>query len=165
VPDEIEKFDPESLQRSVWHMRKMGMSWDAIATQINETYESELNAVQIATVYRTYMSSMVQVYGPEDRAHALALELERLNDLQESVWPIAMRGDKDGVKSALDIMKQRHKLLGLDMVDGSDKQAVANILIVGEDKVQWMEALDHGRASGTIMPGAVEDDEEDTEEG
>lgn len=43
-----------------------------------------------------------------------AIELQRLDALQASLWPDAMRGDEQKVDRVLKIMAQRAKLLGLN---------------------------------------------------
>jgi len=167
VSEEVVPYEPDSLHTAIWHMRKMGMSWDAISDEISSQYEDvQVSPTQVASAYRHYMAQMTQLYGPEERTQTLALELERLNDLQNAAWPMAMRGEKDAIKSVLDVMKQRHRILGLDQADGSDPNVVNNVLVIGEDKAAWLEALAHGKGDGPVsLPGPTRDDEEDIEEG
>ena len=74
-----------------------------------------------------------------------------------------MLGDDKAQAAALNVMKHRAKIMGLDQLT-ADKQTVANILVVGGDKQAFVEALIYGRAQSDPMAGDHLDDGDDQED-
>jgi transcriptional regulator with XRE-family HTH domain len=85
-------------------LRKKGLTYREIAAKEGVSHST----VQEAVVRR--LSDTVA-----EPANSLReLELERLDALLKAVWTAAELGDPDAVASALKVMAQRHKLLGLE---------------------------------------------------
>lgn len=66
----------------------------------------------------------------------IAIELERLDRMQLSVWPSAIDGNTNAIHAVLKIMERRAKYLGLDTVPVSDQQvagSAAEFVIIGPE--------------------------------
>jgi hypothetical protein len=95
--------------RSVWRLRLAGTSPRRIAEQLSCTVD-QVNA------------SIVRMIGgvsPELRARTIALELDRLDEMQQGFYVDALRSrdhkpDADAASIVLRIMERRARLLGLD---------------------------------------------------
>jgi len=160
----VERYDVEQVSRRIWHSRKIGMNWDDIRDDVNVTYNLDLTAQRIAMLYRERMVHLSTNYGAEDTIQELGMELERLNDLQNAHWAEAVSGDINSTKMVLDVMKQRHRLLGLDQLNAADALVQQTVLVIGQNKDEWVEALSHGKNRGVIMPVPPRDDS-DMEDG
>lgn len=77
------------------------------------------------------------------------MELQRLDALQASLWPDAMRGDEQKVDRVIKIMARRAALMGLD---APTKQEVQQTLT-------HVEAYEYSSAVAAIAPGPVADSE------
>lgn len=154
---DVADYDREELLRYIWHSRKIGFSWDKIADSVNSDYHTSFGPREIAAMYRVYMADLNDVYGPEERTQDLGMEIARLDELQ-AAWYEAAMVDEKAATLVLNLMKQRHRLKGLDAMDISDRNMVANVLVIGDDKQQWIEALAQGKNRGEIMPGPVGED-------
>lgn len=73
------------------------------------------------------------------RSGILKMELDRLDRLQEKLWPAAMMGDPHSVDSVLRVMDRRIKITGLDTADSSTQQHT--ILVVGGEEHDYIEKL------------------------
>lgn len=158
---ELETYDARHLSKVIWHYRKTGMAWDDIQQAIHSDHGVELEVSQLHSLYRNYRQVLSEMYGPEDREMERGMEIERLNEMQHAWWDIAMAGSEKGATLVLNVMKQRHRLLGLDMPDASDPNVTNNVLVIGESKQAWIDALAAGRDSKRIMPGPPGDDSDD----
>jgi hypothetical protein len=95
--------------RNVWRLRLIGTAPRRIAEQLNCTID-QVNA------------SIVRMIGgvsPELRARTVALELDRLDEMQQGFYVDALRKperkpDPDAANIVLNIMERRARLLGLD---------------------------------------------------
>ena len=152
---DIVKYEPAER---VYFMRKAGLSFVDIAADMDMT------TGEVVGLFRSFQTQMASTYGLDDRKALVHLELDRLDDLQSKVWPEAMTGDLKAVESVLKIMTTRMKLMGLDQLTPGDAQQVANILVVGNDKAAFLEALTHGRGQQGLG-SADRDDGVEREEG
>ena len=84
-----------------------GMSVRAIADRIG------LAKSAVARIIRRELGRKVAARD-EDLAQLVALETDRLDRLQVTAWPAAMRGDNRATTAVLRIMERRARLLGLD---------------------------------------------------
>lgn len=110
------------------------------------------------------MASLPMAMTPDERRRVRALEMERLDALQDAAWDGAMQGSASDIKSVLDVIRTRAKLFELDAHDGTDPTSQLNVLVVGEDKQAFINALTEGRQARQIMTGPEEDDEGGEEE-
>lgn len=108
----------------IFQMKKSGLSAQQIARTLEMTPKAVNAAVQrqLSKLNREALMAYPEV---------LRMELERLDSLQASVWPLAHRRtvtladgtetvvepDLDAVKTLLSIFTQRAKLLGMDQVN------------------------------------------------
>lgn len=156
----------DELANRIYHLRKVGMSYPAIQKSFSHD-GVQLTIAQLTALYRDYMVSIAQAWGSDERDHIRMLEMERLDDLQQAVWSAATSGDFKAIETALKIMAQRQKLTGMDIAVGADKTTVNTLLIVGEDRQSFVEALVNGKASAPVaasVTGRPVDDDEDEEE-
>lgn len=159
MSDELEPYDPDAVAQAIYHQRKIGSSFAEIQSSLGKKYG--LTISQVVNLYRSFTKSLMEAYGPEERPQLLGLELERLDALQNSYWGLAVGGDDKAANVVLKTIQMRAKLLGLDVPDGTDKNVQQTVLVIGDDRQRWIEALEHGKAAGRtqIMPGAPADDE------
>lgn len=168
VPDWGET--PDELANRIYHLRKIGVSYPQIRVMLKHD-GVEMTIAQLTGLYRDYMVSIAQAWGPEERDHIRMLEMERLDELQASHWTTATSGGPDSFKATevvLKIMAQRQKITGMDIAIAADKTTVNTLLIVGEDQSSFIEALTNGKTSAPVAAGVTgrpREDDEDEEEG
>lgn len=152
---EVQNYDPGER---IYHLRKAGISFSQIAKDF------EMTTAEAVSYFRKFQTELAASYSLDDRQALVLLELERLDALQNSIWEAAVVGGLPSIDMVLKIMKQRVQLLQLDAVNPTDVAQVANILIVGGSKEEFLQAMREGRnAKG--LAGARRDDENDLEEG
>lgn len=86
-------------------LRRAGAGWDQIAQQLG--YSSAGHA------HDRFMILMKE-YPREDIETAREVEADRLDQLQRALWPRCLQGDQGAITTALRIMDQRARLLGLN---------------------------------------------------
>jgi len=91
--------------RHALKLRLKGMSMIDIADQLG--YKNSNGA------YQAISSELGRLNG-EDRKRIIKLELLRLDQLQESVWELAISGNSKAIRDVLKIMERRSSMLGLD---------------------------------------------------
>lgn len=91
-------------QRCV-QLAAQGHSYDEIAKEVGYTHRSAARKALIAALDRVLVDN-VQQYR--------ALELDRLDALQDALWDDAISGDMTSVDRVLKIITARCRLLGLD---------------------------------------------------
>jgi hypothetical protein len=158
MSSEVVGYDPDQVAQTIYHLRKIGNSFPEIQKSLSYD-DIDLTMSQVVSLFRGFQKSLSEAYGPEERAQLLGLELERLDDMQGSWWAAAQH-DKDAAGVVLKIMSMRHKLLGLDIPDGTDRNVQQTVLVIGNNTQEWIEALEHGQANpGRLsLPGAPLDD-------
>lgn len=153
MSDEVEQwgedYDPDDVAQRIYHLRKIGESFPDIRKYLDHDGIA-LSLSQVVGLFRGFQKSLATAYGPEDREQLLGMELERLDELQRAWWTEAQT-EVAAAKLVLDISKQRSKLLGLDVPDGTDKNVQQTVLIIGDDKRSFMEALQQGKDSRPPM--------------
>ena len=109
-------------------LRMAGATIEAIATQLG--YASP------ASAYKTIMRELEQT--AQDMGESIEavrhLELNRLDQMQLSIWAAAVAGDQQAIGTALRIQERRASLLGLD----APKQIEARVRI---DIMSWNQAI------------------------
>jgi len=159
-----EDYNPDDVAQRIYHLRKIGETFPDIRKYLDHD-GIELSLSQVVGLFRGFQKSLAQAYGPEDREQLLGMELERLDELQKAWWNEATQ-EVAAAKLVLDISKQRSRLLGLDIPDGTDKNVQQTVLIIGDDKRSFMEALQQGKESRPAMlTSHVLDDEGVPKEG
>src|SRR5262245_30134983 len=74
-----------------------------------------------------------------ERKDILSMEILRLNALQASVWPAAMMGDPAAIRSAVEIIKTRAKITGLELNDPVAQKNL--VLVIGDKEDEYIESL------------------------
>lgn len=127
----LEILDAETAYRA-YLMRRDGMSLWEIAEQL------EITEVQARNGIKTNLEKAAELVSEGTRTQMLALEMGRLDALQNAVWPAAMAGDTRSVDSALRIINQRAKLLNLE---NATVENLNQTLVVAGDSKTYLEAL------------------------
>lgn len=161
---EMQKYDKQGAMRTIWHARKSGQNWDTIQDTVATDHGVVIPTNDLAVMYRAYMLQLLDTYGADSREQDLAMELERLNDIQAAFWPAALAGDEKAATVVMNIMKIRHRITGMDALDPSDTTIQQRVLIIGDNKDDWIAALAQGKANRPVLAGPVRDDSEDTKE-
>lgn len=154
----------ESVSWAVYRLRRRGVPFTDIPERIEQEYGISLSRDDVEGLHRRAIASLPMAMTPDERRKARALELERLDALQDAAWDGAMQGNASDIKSVLDVIKMRAQIFEFDAHDGTDPASQLNVLIVGEDKQAFINALSAGRDARQIMAGPEEDDEDGEEE-
>lgn len=120
------------LAREAYSLRSMGLTLDEIAERL------ELPRGSVGGLIRTSMREAADLVSEGAKAELLLMEVSRLDALQRAVWPAAMSGDTRSVDSALKIISQRSKLLGLEsaVIENTN-----NTVVVAGDTKSYIESL------------------------
>lgn len=134
---EVITVSEDELALRVYHARLAGYSVERIADDFGVPVPDVIKA------YNTYRVSKNTT--AMDREEARLLELDRVDDLSTSYYEAAKQGDHKSGELLLKFMQHRYKLLEFDSLDPATIQGQANIIVLGEDRASFMEALQHGR--------------------
>jgi len=94
---------------------------------------------QVTRLLKEQFSADAEYLTQQERTEMLGMELARLDALQDAVWISAMMGDPKSVDTAVRIIGQRAKLVGLEKVDPVvNKQLV---LVMGDKEEDYIKAL------------------------
>lgn len=157
----LEHYDENQLARQIYHLRKGGMSFKDMHTQLDwDEYGHGPSETELIALFRKYALKLANTVTTEEREVARFLEVERLNDLQHAYWAPALEGDVKAAEFVLKVIAQRGKFMQIDQIDGTDRTQVANVLIVGNDQKSFLEALEAGKRKP--LAGPDQDDEEDS---
>lgn len=126
-------YAENNLAIQAYHLRASGTPWWEIAEQlgISETQAARLVADKIAAAARLVDEGA--------KRHLLALEVERLDRLQQSLWDRAMGGDLRAVDTALRIITTRAKILGLENAVAAT--VTNNTIVVAGNTDEYIAAL------------------------
>ena len=112
------------------HLR--GLSWGQVAAE-----EGYLNAQAAKYDVDTWLEAGKALVQDSVRRDMLRTETARLDELQATVWPMAMKGHLPAVRQAMDLIVTRAKLLGLGTYSKSDEDesdlTPETVIIPGED--------------------------------
>lgn len=131
----------DEKSRLAYTMRQDGKSWYTIAKVLGVSESTIKTSVSRA------MEEAAAMISTESKRQLLALEVDRLDRLQETVWMDAMRGDLQAVRTAIQVILARAKVLGLDAIP--DTSITNNTLVVTGSSEEYVAALraiagDHG---------------------
>ena len=112
------QLSDEERRAQVWERRLKGFSYEAIAREMREQFSAESlpKNWSAKTVYADCVAILAQIRDEfsENAAEAVNIELGRFDELLNAVWENAKAGDVRSVQVALDISRERRKMLGLD---------------------------------------------------
>ena len=155
MSDEVSVIEDDgALEERVFTMRRRGSSIQDIAKELDLTD----NAVVV--LYNAYRMRIAE--HSTDREEAKMLMRSRYDALLSANFEMALMGDADATKTVLSVMRDQMRLEQLDQLDPRDSQVTQNILVIGNDRQAFLEALRAGR-----QPVAVDeriDEEEDAHE-
>ena len=120
--------------RQAYQMKLAGKSLSEIADELR--YSSIGDVVQ---AIRWRLDVDVSSMTSEERQSILALEIARLDALQEGLWLSATLGDPRSVAMVLQIIAMRSKLLRLDVPDAVTGQQT--VLVIGGQEKDYVEQL------------------------
>ena len=114
----LTEMSDEERRAHVWERRLKGYSYEAIAREMRETFAPSSLPKNWGPkqVYADCAAILAQVRDEfsETAAEAVNIELGRFDELLNAVWESAKAGDVRAVNAALDISRERRKMLGLD---------------------------------------------------
>lgn len=139
----IEKQNEDA--RRALEMRKQGQSWWYIAEKLGITESAASNLVSHA------ITAAANLVDEGMKRNLLALEVERLDELQRAVWTDAVGGDIRAVEAALKIIQARSKVLGLDNI--TTGTVTNNTIVVAGTSEEYVAALQRVARSAHIIEG------------
>ena len=120
--------------QEAYELKLGGKTLDQIADELGYASNTE-----VAHAISSQMKSEAQFLTSAGRAGILQMEMDRLDRLQQSVWPSAMMGDPRSVDAALKVMDRRIKITGLDSVDTQTQQH--QVLVIGGQEQDYVNKL------------------------
>lgn len=117
----LEKMSDDERRAQIWERRLKGFSYDAIYRDMLRTFGTDQLPANWSPkqVYTDCAAVLAQVQNEyrETAAEMVGVELGRFDELLAGVWPMAVAGDLQAIDRALDISKERRKMMGLDNPD------------------------------------------------
>jgi hypothetical protein len=128
-----------------------GMGWRDIARLTG--YTSESHAVMAV---QAYLQKAAIARSGEQREAALQTEIDTLNELQQSYYGKALRGDLDAANYVLKVIAQRSRLQRFEEVDGQPTGS-RTIVITGNSKeyIGQLKALAEAPVDRVVVEGAT----------
>ena len=121
------------MARRALEMRKEGRSWWSIAEALKIT-EGQANTLVSQTIMQA-----ANLVDHSMKRELLAMEVERLDDLQRAIWQDAIGGDLKAVEVALKVIQARVKTLGLDNIQSA--AVTNNTIVVAGTSEEYINAL------------------------
>lgn len=120
--------NPNTLERTATaiELRKAGASYADIGRTLN------ISGTQAMVIIRGALSKLAQQESRDARV-LRQLSIERFDRLLRAVWPRAMQGDCDAVRTAAYVERQRNELYGLN------SPAKVQVEALGALKIVWSE--------------------------
>lgn len=141
-----EEADKRAQQaRRAYELRQQGKSWWAVAEELGVSESLARQRVDDA------ITAAVAMADDQEKRALLAMEVGRMDALQEAYWATAVGGDVRAAELVLKISAQRAKLLGLDNI-GSAATSTHTVIVQGTSP-QYIEALRRAAAPKEITSG------------
>lgn len=99
-----------------------------------------LSQQQTSTYIREALNEAQQLIDEASKRELLAMELQRLDALQDAHWGQATSGDVRSAEFILKVIDKRSKMLGLVTEDDQSNQTVQAIIVAG-DNPEYIKAL------------------------
>lgn len=117
----LEKMSDDERRAQIWERRLKGFSYDAIYRDMLRTFGPDQlpenwSPKQVYTDCAAVLAQVQNEYR-ETAAEMVGVELGRFDELLAGIWPMAVSGDLQAIDRALDISKERRKMMGLDNPD------------------------------------------------
>lgn len=97
-----------ALSKQAHALRVSGVSWWDIAEEL------KIPEVQAKRLVSDRINAVAELVDYHERREFMAMEMDRLDTLQQAVWGAAMTGSIPAVQAVLSIMDRRAKWLGFD---------------------------------------------------
>ena len=114
----LQKMSDDERRAQIWERRLKGFSYDAIYRDMLRTFGADQLPEKWSPkhVYTDCAAVLAQVQNEyrETAAEMVGVELGRFDELLAGIWPMAVSGDLPAIDRALDISKERRKMMGLD---------------------------------------------------
>ena len=114
----LQKMSDDERRAQIWERRLKGFSYDAIYRDMLRTFGPDQLPEKWSPkhVYTDCAAVLAQVQNEyrETAAEMVGVELGRFDELLAGIWPMAVSGDLQAIDRALDISKERRKMMGLD---------------------------------------------------
>lgn len=114
-------------------LRRSGKTWWQVAKALDISQSYAANLVHEA------LSEAAQLVDYGTKQQLLALEIDRLDTLQQAVWTDAVGGDLKAIEIALKIIQSRTKVLGLDNMPTNT--VTNNTIVVTGTSEEYITAL------------------------
>lgn len=156
------KIKTAERRRLVVELRQQGLEWKKVVQRVKEQFSDEQlpKGFDERYAYKDLVRALkaAETDLQESARTMLQLELERLNKLQTGLWPKALQGDTDAIKTALKVMERRAKYMGLD-----SPEEIRARMDVGMDEVLplLMQALEGFPEARQAAARALSGDEGD----
>lgn len=121
------------MARKALEMRRSGRSLWSIAEHLGIS-ERKAN-----TLIADTLKEAADLVDAGHKRSLLAMEVDRLDELQSAVWQDAISGDRQAVETALKIIQARAKVLGLDNMPTST--ITNNTIVVAGTSEEYVAAL------------------------
>lgn len=108
APTVAVKLTTAERRRAAVQLRMQGKTWQEIADQLG--YKGKGNAYN--DIKRALEKAVADLAIPLEGYRQL--ELDRLDAMQNALWPAVLKGDTKAIEVSLRLMDRRAKLLGLD---------------------------------------------------
>lgn len=132
------KLNVNLRRRKVWELRRFGFDYDEIADKLRDDYgEDSLPPKYNGRSAYEDISTLLRQFDNELRETAQEvawIELDRFDELLAGIWERAREGDLAAVSKALEISRERRKLLGID-----------NDSLKVDWRIELVELLDSGK--------------------
>jgi hypothetical protein len=135
------RITPDVLEREseVLRLRRIGLTFDLIAKQLNYSHASGAHKAYVNACNRIVRSDVNDLRD---------VETDRLDIAQSAVWAGVLRGDVPSVTALIRIMERRARLLGLDMPTKSQIEVTnTDGNTIDSEVARLVALLDSGKTS------------------
>lgn len=126
-------YADNDLAIKAYHLRAAGTPWWDIAEELG------VSEGQAARMVAERINAAARLVDEGAKRHLLALEIERLDRLQQSLWDRALGGELRAVDAVLRIITTRAKILGLE--NATAATVTNNTIVVAGNTDEYIAAL------------------------
>jgi len=125
--------EQNALAMKAFQMRKAGASWWEIAENL------KISEQQAGMLVHNRIKEAAKLVDEGTKRTMLAMEVDRLDTLQQAIWADAVGGDRQAIETALKIIQARAKVLGLETIPSST--VTNNTIVVAGTSEEYVAAL------------------------
>lgn len=116
-----------------YRLRQQGYSWWEVAEDV------QISEAMAGKLINEQLEEAAKLIDEGTKRTLLALEVDRLDQLQKAIWRQAIGGDLRAVETVLKIISTRAKLLGLD--DITVNNITNNTVVISGTGAEYIDAL------------------------